>query len=89
MQDENNIANALSKLASLSEPTRHIIQKIRTTSCLEVAEVVKIGTKELPGWIEEMIQYLEKKKLQQNLVEAKRVKRQAVEYLVLDWILYR
>lgn len=59
------------------------------TSCLKEAIMEEIDNKGLPRWMEKMMQYLKKRELLENVVEAKTIKRQVAEYLVLGGVLYR
>lgn len=52
---EKKTVDAFLKLTSSNELSWRIIQKVRTMSCLEEIVMDEINTKDLLGWMEEMI----------------------------------
>lgn len=89
---KNSQANALARLASLQKAKLAIQIQVEELECSSIEDdkpEMNAGFKEAVSWKMPIEEYLCIGNLFEDLVKAKRIKRQSSRYMVLDGDLYR
>lgn len=80
--EENNVMDALSKLALSGSVKDEIIRERRITSFLKEVEASELGVDEWLEWMASTIKYLESGNVSQGIQEANQTKRLNSNYMV-------